>query len=405
MMLRTLLAALAILAAPPAFALDKPRDWEPPKIDKIPNHREQWREVVDEISAYAKKRKPDFVVLVHNGAELFVKGEREAEWEEARDPAGKDFEKRLPLGTVMRPFIKNLDGVVLDGLYCGPFKFEKPLAEAIRERRELDATLADERKRGIVRPPVPLDHGPFSLDPKEEIRKYEESRRNALRAEHQRRIVYAAGAMIDAGRRLLAIETCATQAEAEAANKSADRDRVLAFVSVDNRALDRMPTGHPRYENPAPVTTLGEARNWLALPKGDRFPTRAAWVMAIEDTNYDAVLVDVSHRGTDLLVKSDVYRMHFKKLGAPRLALAVVPVGRAHDWRWYWQKGWTVGAPAFLRAPDEPPGTFLVDVADKSWRETLGKTVVGVMDLGFDGIVIDDVDTYRWFEELMPIKD
>jgi len=33
----------------------------------------------------------------------------------------------------------------------------------------------------------------------------------------------------------------------------------------------------------------------------------------------------------------------------------------------------------------------------------LGKYIAGIMDLGFDGVVLDNLDTYLWFEDLMPL--
>lgn len=403
--MKRLAFALSLLLALPASAMDKPRDWQAPPVSSIPNHREDWRNVVMELSTYAKGRNKDFVVLVRGGTELVVKGEREALWEELRDPNGKTFEKRLPLRTVFRPYLKTLDGLVLDGLYCGPDALGKPLDKAIRERLDLDATLAEERARGIQRPPVPTPFGPFSLDPREELRKAAEIRRMAERDERQRRMLYAVDAMRQQGRRILSIESCKTQKEVDAAYAGGERDRVLTYAGVETDNLNTLPKGHPRGENALPVTTITAARNWLPLLRADRFGTKAEWVMSMERTNQDVLFIDVAHRGADALTKEDVKRLKYKELGAPRLMLAVLPVGKAYDWRWYWQKGWEAGNPPFLFAPiPAEPGTFITDMADPKWKELLGKYLAGVMDLGFDGVVLDNLDTYLWFEELMPLE-
>ena len=84
--------------------------------------------------------------------------------------------------------------------------------------------------------------------------------------------------------------------------------------------------------------------------------------------------------------------------------LAALPLGKTTDTRWYWQKGWETGNPAFLFAPDaEQPGTFITDLSDPAWKEQLGKIVAGIVTAGFDGIMIDETDTYLWFEDLMPL--
>lgn len=400
------LLLLAALAAAPAAALDRPRDWEPPPPELVPNHRELWREVVTEFGTFMKGRNKDLVVLVRTGAELVVKGDREAQWEQVRDPAGLNFEKRLPLGTVFRPYMKVVDGIVVDGLYCGPYAFDTPLDQAIRDRKQLDAELAEERRRGINRPPVPVPLGPFSLDSKEELRKHEEWRQNLARAEVQRARIYAIDAMRQQGRRILSIENCADQKQADAAARNSDRDRVLTFAGVGIGALDVLPKGHARAESAQPVTAITAARNWLPMLRGDRFGTKAEWLMALEKTNHDIVVVDVAHRGIDPLTKDDVKRLKFKQLGAPRLVLAAFSVGKASDLRWYWKKEWRAGNPAFLVAPiAEQPGTFYADLGDKAWRAIIGKYLGGILDLGFDGVLIDDLDTYLWFEDLMPLKD
>ena len=395
---------LGLVLAVPALALDKPRDFIPPPVQRIPNFRDQTREVILELASYAKKRDPNFQVIMRGGAELLVKGEIEVEWESIRDPDGTNFIKRLPLGATFRPLIRSLDGLVLDGLYCGPAKFDTSLAEAIKARRALDAQLSRERSQGIQRPPTPVLMGPFSNDPAEELRKASEVRQLQERAETQRREIYAIGAMRDEGRTLLSVDVCANQTDADAAIRAGARDKAPAFAkSGGGDKLDQLPRGTPAFENPAEVNTIATARNWLPILRSDRFGTKGDFINAIADTNYDVVVVDVAHRGADLLVKSDIARLKFKKLGPRRLVLAVMPIGRAFDWRWYWQKDWDVGSPAFLFAHDEAPGTYITDTGSTEWRAVLSKYLTGIMDLGFDGVMFDDVGTYSWFEDLMPL--
>ncbi|MDO8604968.1 MAG: hypothetical protein Q7R40_00395 [Phaeospirillum sp.] len=402
--MKTVLGVLLGMAlAAPALALDKPRDFMPPPIERIPNFRDQTREVIQELSLYAKKRNPNFQVLMRGGHELLVKGEIEVEWEDIRDPDGTNFIKRLPLRATYRQLVKTLDGIVIDGMYCGPNKFDKPLAEMIKARTELDAQLDRERRQGIHRPPTPIEMGPFSNDPAEELRKAAEIRAVQMRAETQRRQIYALAAMRAEGRNLMAVDFCATPAEAEAAFRAGLRDKAPTFAKTGNDKLDDAPRAHPAFENAVEVLTIANARNWLPILRSDRFGTKGKFVEAIANTNYDVVVVDVAHRGADLLVKSDIATLKFKKLGPRRLVLAVMPIGRAFDWRWYWQKDWDVGNPAFLFAHDEAPGVFITDTGSGEWKGVLGKYLTGVMDLGFDGVMFDDVDTYLWFEDLMPL--
>ncbi len=402
-MKRVLAVLFGMALAAPALALDKPRDFVPPPVGQIPNFRDQTREVIQELATYAKKRNPNFQVVMRGGYELLVKGEVEVEWEDIRDPDGTNFIKRLPLRATFRPLVKVLDGLVIDGMYCGPNKFDKPLAEVIKARKDLDAQLDREHRQGIHRLPTPIPMGPFSNDPAEELRKAAEIRQLQERAETQRREIYAIDVMRTEGRTLMAVDFCASAAEAEAAFRAGARDKAPTFAKPGGDKLDEAPRAHPAFENAAEVTTIATARNWLPILRSDRFGTKGEFIDAIAKTNYDVVVVDVAHRGADLLRFADIAKLRYKKLGPRRLVLAVMPVGRAFDWRWYWLKDWDVGNPAFLFAHDEDPGVFITDTGSGEWRGVLSKYLTGIMDLGFDGVMFDDVGTYLWFEELMPL--
>jgi cysteinyl-tRNA synthetase, unknown class len=404
-------ALLGLLVTGPALAaelddpvIDRPLDWQQPPVYMIPNFRDLWREVVIELAAYAKSRKPSFVVLVRGGTDLIIKGKREAEWEDARDPDGRYAIQRAPLGTVFRPYLKAIDGVIFEGLFCGPYKFDKSLAESIKARKELDDEIAAERRRGIYRPPVPQPLGPFSLNPQDEVNRAHAVELQIHADEKRRRALYVIDALRSFDQTIMSIEYC-SGAEAGAAQAKAQRDKVVSFVATDGPQLDRLPPGHVPQENANPVLGISAVRNWLPMLRGDRYGTRDQWVTALMGSNYDALLIDVTHRGRDPLTKADLRALHYKNLGAPRLVLADLPIGRAFDSRWYWQKGWGAGNPSFLFAPDSHDlGAFYADLRDPQWKELLGKYIQGIIDTGFDGVVLDELDTYRWFESLMPLK-
>lgn len=410
--MKTRLSLLAAFVATslslPAFAQDnlpeRPADWKPPAPESVPNHRQIWRDVIGELARYGKARRADFAVLVHGGVDLVVKGQREIDWDNVQDPEGRNFEKRLALGQPFRNYVNAIDGLVVDGLYCGGDAYGKPLAEVIAAQRKEDETLAQERARGVRRNPAAGTMGPFSLDPQEELRRAAVIRREGQRLDRMRRRLYALDTLRGAGRRVLSIEECKA-GEGDGAYRAALRDQVLSFVSIGPARMAGVPAGHPWGENAGEVTSVNRARNWLPVVRPNGYGSKEEWVRAVAATNYDMLLVDVAYRGTDGLTPADVRRLQYKETGARRQVLAVLPLGRAYDWRWYWQKSWHVGDPAFLFAPDSnEPGAYMTAMADQQWKELLGKTLVGIVDAGFDGVVLDDVDTYLWYEELMPLQ-
>jgi endo-alpha-1,4-polygalactosaminidase (GH114 family) len=46
----------------------------------------------------------------------------------------------------------------------------------------------------------------------------------------------------------------------------------------------------------------------------------------------------------------------------------------------------------------------MVNYWDPKWKELIGKYVQGILDLGVDGILLDQLDTYLYFEDLMPLE-
>ena len=403
------IALLALMVAglwiSPALAQERPYDWKPPLPESVPNYRDHWRSVVMELSNYAKGRKPNFVILVKVGAELLVRGDREEQWDQVQDPNGINYDKRLPLGAAFRPYIKTIDGVVFENIYCGDSAFEnKPLDELIKSRLADDKKIVQDERMGVILPGPAAEQGPYSNDPGLEIARAAEIRRVSDLESHRRRALRGMAALRTFNRSILSVENCPGQAALDAAYRASDRDAVTTFAAINDPHLDQLPKARPPHENANPIASLSQVKTWLPMTKGDAFGGREEWLAAMARTNYDALVIDVGWRGVDMFTKADIARLKYKSLGAPRLVLAEMPMGRAFDWRWYWQKGWSAGNPPFLFAVDRTePGAFVIDPLSPQWLEILGKYIAGLIDLGFDGVMMDDIDTYLWFEDIMPL--
>ena len=389
-----MLAAL-VAAAPAAAKVPVPN---------VPDYPAVWRYVITTLAAYAKKRDPSFLVLVRGGPGLMVKSRWEARRDRARDPDGLHRARHRPVGAIYRSYVRSLDGLTVNGLYCGIDRITRPLTQAVAAMKARDAKLAKDHDYGILPPPAAIPDGPFSIDPQVELKRAAEIRKQAERDRHVHRALTGIEAMRGRGRAVLSIDDCATAAMAAAAQRDGDRDHVLTFAATDDSRLDRLPDRYPDHENAAPVATLGQARNWLPMINGDRYQTTDQWLKDVGRTNYDVVVVGVMHRGKATVTKAEIAALKYKHLGAPRLVLADMPVGLAFDNQWYWKKEWHVGDPAFLAAVDSNrPDAYIVDMSNPAWRAILGKYIAGIMDLGFDGVVFDDVDTYGWYERRTPL--
>jgi len=336
-----------------APAKPKRRDIPFTPLEQIPNHRQFMRDIVIALSDYCKKRNPRFAVLVRNAPELLVKEAREWKWETLRDPDGAAADKYAKVGTVMRPYLKAIDGVLIDGLAYGGADYGKPTSAA-RTKSLLEMA-------------------------------------EVLRRE---------------GRRVLDVEYCRDKTMVADADAKAARAGALPFIDEEgDKLLGRIPAGHPAHENPAAISDLSQARNFLPMLRSESFGTRADWVEALAATNYDLLVLDTFWRETESLSFAQMRRIKYKRLGADRMVFGVLPLALARDTRFYWQPDWKLGNPPFLVAPDpDDPALTVVNYWDDKWKEIVGRYVQGIVDLGVDGVLLDQTEAYLYFEDLMPLE-
>jgi endo-alpha-1,4-polygalactosaminidase (GH114 family) len=318
-------------------------------LEQIPNHRQFMRDIVIQLSGYAKGRDGRFSILARDAPELLVKESRETEWEAALDPDGAAAGKYAPVDTVVRPYLNAIDGWIIDGLFFGREEIGQPTADS----------------------------------------------RNLLRT---------AQAVRHEGRRALTIEYCTSRAEVSAAVRQAAEAKTLAYVTGD-RQLGRIPRDRPASENPDHVTDLRQVRNFLPMFRSTGYGSRDDWVAALAATNYDLLLLDPFWRGSEALTADDIKQLKYKRVGTERLIFATLPIGRAADSRYYWKPEWQAGHPAWLEAEDpETPSQMIVRYWDPAWKELLGGYMKGIMDSGYDGVMLDYLDAYKYFEEMMPLR-
>ena len=346
-------AAIAPLLPLPALAaVTAPKPSELPyiPIDQIPNHRALMRQIVIGLSDYCRRRQPGFVVLARNAPELLVKETHEVEWERARDPDGASMGRYSAAGSLDAPYLNAIDGMLIDGLSYGHEVYER-----------------------------------------------------ATQPGDQALLANAAAMLHHEGRRGFGIEYCKdAKHRAEAATRAAKANLLTYFDGEGDRSLSHIPAGAPSGENSNHITDLTGVKTYLPLLSSAGFARRERWLDALAGTNYDLLIIDPFWRGQSMTVQ-DVRALKFKRLGSERLVFATLPVGYAAVDRFYWQAGWQVGSPDFLEAvdPDET-SHFITNYWADSWKKVLGNYVTGLCDLGIDGVLLDGLESYLYFEAMQP---
>ncbi len=80
--------------------------------------------------------------------------------------------------------------------------------------------------------------------------------------------------------------------------------------------------------------------------------------------------------------------------------LCYLSIGEAEPYRSYWQESWLKSPPEFL-AEENPEwqGSYKVKYWLKAWQEKIFPRVDEIMGQGFDGLYLDIVDAFEYFED------
>ena len=334
--------ALALAAALPGPARAQSRQGAPAAAEQLIDPRVEMRRFIRAISSYGRRFGRNFIVLVQDGLELL----------EQTDAV--DTTRRVPAGTYMRA----VDGILIAGLYFRPPDPDKKNAPNRTEEDETEEMLRLARiatGRGLK---------VFVVD-------FPVNRKNA-----------------DESYRLNAAKGFAS----------------FAAIGRDTQ-LNSMPTypARPFGENPNNITSVKQVKNFLYVNDSSKFERQEEFARTLSGANFDAVIVDVFHRGREPLNRQNVNTLKFKRLGARRLVLAYVNIGQAENFRYYWKDGWQEGSPGFIASPVlGNPDKFFVRYWDKAWQDLLignaNSYIFGIFSQGFDGVILDGIEAFKFFE-------
>jgi cysteinyl-tRNA synthetase len=120
----------------------------------------------------------------------------------------------------------------------------------------------------------------------------------------------------------------------------------------------------------------------------------------IGETAFDLVVVPISAAGSSPKVIPALNNSP----GGPKLILCYMSIGQSENYRWYWQQDWVKNPPNWLDAPDEVwSGDHWVHYWDPNWQRIIYQTPDSYLDqilaLGFDGVYLDRVDAYWYYQD------
>jgi len=87
-----------------------------------------------------------------------------------------------------------------------------------------------------------------------------------------------------------------------------------------------------------------------------------------------------------------------QKLGTE--VIAYVNLGMAEEWRSYWKERWRRSPPRWIAEKSrEWSGEYVVMFWHPAWRRILRRVLKSIEREGYDGILLDNIDVYEYWEE------
>lgn len=209
----------------------------------------------------------------------------------------------------------------------------------------------------------------------------------------------------DNGVQVLATDYCSTHSYMDDSYQQ-NEDRGYISFAADQRDLNNIPEypAEPHNVNELDVSSLSDAKNFLYIINTDGYSSKSDFIDDVALTNYDLVLIDLYFEGSEELTADDVTALKTKANGGERLVIAYMSIGEAEDYRSYWQSDWNTDLPSWVMEENKDwPGNYKVQYWDDEWQEIIygnnSSYLKNIIAAGFDGVYLDIIDAYEYFEE------
>ena len=210
----------------------------------------------------------------------------------------------------------------------------------------------------------------------------------------------------DSGLAALLTDYCDSEPAVERATELTQEHGFISYVSQDKDfSLSSVPKTPAVRSKRGDVTELTEARNYLYLLDPSNFEDPDELIGTIQETDFDVIVMDAFFNRDQPLTAEEVDRARAKSDGGQRIVLAYLNVGSVENWRYYWQDGWETGDPDWIGETysEQFSDEFWAKYWRPEWHEILydseSSYLSTVLDQGFDGVFLDNIDAYEVFEE------
>jgi cysteinyl-tRNA synthetase, unknown class len=208
-----------------------------------------------------------------------------------------------------------------------------------------------------------------------------------------------------AGKVILVTDYCSKSSYMDHSYNINHSSGYISFAA-DQRGLNDIPSYplSPYNENSDDIDTLSQAKNFLYLIDCNNYTTKESFLNALKATNYDILIIDLFFNDGTALTKNDIESLKRKANNGKRKVISYLSIGEAENYRYYWQSDWLTDKPEWLQKENPDwPGDYKVNYWDTNWQSIIygndSSYVKLIQQSGFDGVYLDIIDGYEYFEE------
>ncbi|SFM92565.1 endo alpha-1,4 polygalactosaminidase [Methanolobus profundi] len=208
----------------------------------------------------------------------------------------------------------------------------------------------------------------------------------------------------DNGVVVMVTDYCWTRSYVDASYQK-NTDRGYISFAADSRDLDTIPDypAEPFNVNDDDIYALDDASNFLYIINPEVFDSKAEFLESLQETDYDVILVDLFYYDLPL-TSDDISSLKVRSNGGSRLVIAYMSIGESESYRYYWDDSWRIGSPEWLDAENPDwEGNYKVRYWDEEWQSLIygneDAYLDMIMDAGFDGVYLDIIDAFEYFED------
>lgn len=203
------------------------------------------------------------------------------------------------------------------------------------------------------------------------------------------------------GKQIMVVDYCESE---DYITDSYERNQSKGYISfAANRNLNTIPTYPIQISayNKLDVSKLNQAQNFLYLINPENYNSKNEYLQAIKNTDYDVIIMDLYFQKV-AFTNQEINSLKTKANGGKRLIMSYMSVGEAQNNRYYWKTDWQPNAGFISKENADAKGSFKVKFWKTDWQNIIygndASYTKKILNAGFDGIYLDVIDAYEFFE-------